>query len=118
MTDTTKPVRPRAARKNAGAPATEVKEPKNPRNAAYTAAEKRLREAHPDEFTTYHREETVARGLVFVADERKEKAQAAEEARKAKAKALLEKLRSENPDLFEGSDEEVAVSPDTVEVGE
>ena len=100
MTDTTKPVRPRAARKNAPAPATEVKEPKNPRNAAYTAAEKRLREAHPDEFKNLHREETLARGLTFVADEREAKAEAEEERRKERAKATLAKLQRDNPELF------------------
>jgi hypothetical protein len=35
------------------------------RNAAYTAAARRIREAHPDEWHEYLKEETESRGLEY-----------------------------------------------------
>jgi 23S rRNA G2069 N7-methylase RlmK/C1962 C5-methylase RlmI len=76
------------------------KAPKNPRNAAYSNAERRLREAHPEEFRALHKEETEKLGLVYrptmTAEERAEakrqEALAKARQRLADAQAVIEAL--------------------------
>lgn len=76
--------------------ATALAEPKNPRNAAYSCAERRLREAHPDEFQALLREETEKLGLEYRPKMTKEERQARLlQERKAKAAAKIAALVAE-----------------------
>jgi hypothetical protein len=74
----------------AEAPAQLSKEDRDARlRESYAAAEKRLRDAHTDEFNGYRTEEAAARGVEW-----KPKPTKAE-----KAKAEIERLLAENPEL-------------------
>lgn len=99
MTTTTTKRAPKA--KTATVPASDsttapTDAPKNPRNAAYSLAERRLRDAHPDEFQALLKEETEKLGLVY-----KPRISAAEREqqryleRKAKAQAKIDALIEE-----------------------
>jgi hypothetical protein len=67
MTATTeKKARPSRAKAPASdSTATQQQGPKNPRNAAYSSAERRLRDAHPEEFQALLQEETEKLGLEY-----------------------------------------------------
>jgi hypothetical protein len=76
----------------AEAPAELSKEDRDARlREAYTAADRRLREAHADEFNKFRAEEAAARNVEW-----KPKPSKAE-----KAKAEIERLLAENPELRE-----------------
>lgn len=113
MTTTTQKPRTRA-KKDEAPVLTAVKndEPKNPRNKAYSNAERRLREAHPDEFQTLLKEETEAMGLTYVrrltAEERAEVLRQERLAkalqRKQEAEALILELGGVPGETWPGDD--------------
>lgn len=74
---------------------------KSPRNAAYGAAMQALKAAHPEEWETLYEKECANHGVVYKKRMTAEERQAQVEAEKLeKARAKVEALKAQYPDLF------------------
>lgn len=89
MTTTPKTARPKKTE------TVEARQPKNPRNAAYSNAERRLRDLYPEDFRRLHKEETEKLGLEYKPQmTAEERAEALRLERIAKARKKLEEAQA------------------------